>query len=348
MTQSLLAPLAVIITCFNKREFLADAVHSSLANNPQQIIVVDDGSLDGSLMEAQRLAALDPRITIISQRNLGAAAARNSGWRAATAPWLVFLDGDDKLQTDFATVTIAAAKHSGSRIVSGYAAMFGTRTDVWRPQKWDPYFIRSDNALPISTLVARDLVQSVAGYNESLPFAEDWDLWIRLGAQCPNVTQLERVVYEYRRIESETLSSFVDDKWELTAPLMMLANQALYNVEDLKFAVTRFLERGHEWSSALNKHSARHPTSPLLALLAGILAEAKGDFSAAINNYAAVLGFTPGDAVALWRIGGVLLRLNQTSEAYALLHQARIVRPDFHFLVTQNLKNLEAQMLSAN
>lgn len=337
-------PVSIIITCYNKRPYLAEAVYSALQNDPLEIIVVDDGSLDGSLMEAEKLQHQDSRIQIIAQANLGAAAARNAGWQRAKAEWIVFLDGDDRLTPSFATKTISAAHATRSLIVSGNAAMFGVRSDVWQPQRWDPYYIRYDNSLPITSLVSLKLVEDVGGFNVSLPFAEDWDFWIRCGATCPAVQQLAEILYEYRRTESDNLSGFVDDKWELTAPLMMLANPAVYNVEDLKYAVTRFMERGHEWGEPISKHTQRHPSSALLKLLQGLMAEGRGDNGSAIQHYAATLGISAGDSLALWRLGKLLTTAGQPSQGYALLHQARILRPDFHFLVGTTLKEIEQKL----
>lgn len=334
-------PLAVVITCFNKQPFLAEAVHSALRNDPSEIVIVDDGSLDGSLMEAHRLAALDARIRVISQRNLGAAAARNAGWRETTSPWLVFLDGDDRLCPHFATSTLCAAQRTGASIVGGHARMFGARSDVWQPQIWDPYYIRYDNSLPISSLVSRELVERVAGFNPSLPFAEDWDLWIRIGAFCPAVVQLQEVLYEYRRVASNTsgssLSGFVDDNWELAAPMMMAANQSLYNVKDISFAVEQLLARGHEWSAPLVRHAERHPNSPLLQTLLGLVAEGRGEIARCAGLYAHAVSSGPANPLALWRLGGIALRTGKPSDAYNLFHQARVERPDFHFLVTADL-----------
>ena len=125
----------------------------------------------------------------------------------------------------------------------------------------------------------------------------------------------------------------------------MLANPALYNVEDLKYAVTRFMERGHEWNAPLAKHAQRHPDSRFLKLLQGLVAEGRADSGAAIQCYAANLGASQAECpIALWRLGKLFSSAGQNAEAYSLLHQARIVRPDFNFLVGTVLSELSAQL----
>jgi glycosyltransferase involved in cell wall biosynthesis len=333
-------PLAVVLTCYNKRAYLAEAVASALANDPLEIVIVDDGSLDGSELEADRLAKLDSRIKVVSQLNLGAAAARTTGMQATTAPWLVFLDGDDRLCADFAAATLRVSQTQGAQIVGGYAGMFGTRCDIWQPKRWDPYYVRYDNPLPITSLASRALLEDVGGFNSALPFAEDWDLWIRCAARRPNVSQLDRVVYEYRRTTDENLSGFVDDRWQLTAALMMFANPSLYNVEDLKFAIERFVEHGDVWSAPISKHAKRHPESNLLKFLQGLIAEGAGDLNRASALYGAVLGLEPSHYLSLLQLGKLVGRCGQKEHSYALMHEARILRPDLHFLIGQQLKTL--------
>jgi glycosyltransferase involved in cell wall biosynthesis len=91
--------ISLIIPVFNNEAFL----HSSLASARAQtgvsleIIVIDDGSTDGSLSFVKAQAAEDPRIIVISQLNQGVSAARNAGLDRATGTWVAFLDGDDWL-----------------------------------------------------------------------------------------------------------------------------------------------------------------------------------------------------------------------------------------------------------
>lgn len=87
--------LSVVIPAYNVAPFLAAAVQSALAQTIKdtEVIVVDDGSTDGTPAVLERLT--DPRVRIIRQANRGLAAARNTGIRAARGPYLGLLDGDD-------------------------------------------------------------------------------------------------------------------------------------------------------------------------------------------------------------------------------------------------------------
>src|SRR5579872_3523283 len=88
------ATVSVIIPAYDSERYVADAVRSVLAQTyrPYEIIVVDDGSTDGT---ARALEAFGGEIRYLHQDNRGEPAARNTGMRAATGEYIAFLDSDD-------------------------------------------------------------------------------------------------------------------------------------------------------------------------------------------------------------------------------------------------------------
>jgi succinoglycan biosynthesis protein ExoU len=87
---------AVLIAAFNAGATLDRAVASALAQpETAELCIVDDGSRDDTLAQAQAWAARDPRVSVLSQANAGPGAARNAAIAATTAPWLAILDADD-------------------------------------------------------------------------------------------------------------------------------------------------------------------------------------------------------------------------------------------------------------
>jgi hypothetical protein len=115
--------LSVVIPCFNYEAFVSEAIESLLAGTrrPDEMIVVDDGSSDGSAAVARRFA----EVTLIEKPNGGMASALNAGFAAATGDVVVLLDADDIaeprrlewIERAFADPTVCMAWHP-LRIVS--------------------------------------------------------------------------------------------------------------------------------------------------------------------------------------------------------------------------------------
>jgi glycosyltransferase involved in cell wall biosynthesis len=87
--------VSVALTTFNRKELLSRALHSVLTQSlpPNEIIVCDDGSTDGT---QQELAPEFPSIVWLKQENKGVASARNLGIRHARGSWIALLDSDDE------------------------------------------------------------------------------------------------------------------------------------------------------------------------------------------------------------------------------------------------------------
>lgn len=89
---------SIIIPVFNRAHCLDRAISSVLeqAKNDTEVIVVDDGSSDRTLIIAQARAEKDSRLKVLTQHNQGVSAARNCGLREASGDWVGFLDSDDE------------------------------------------------------------------------------------------------------------------------------------------------------------------------------------------------------------------------------------------------------------
>jgi glycosyltransferase involved in cell wall biosynthesis len=89
--------VSVVVPAYNAFATIDETLRSIRSQSHEQleIIVVDDGSTDDTVVVAQQHAAQDPRIRIIRQDNAGVAAARNRGWQGARADFIAFVDADD-------------------------------------------------------------------------------------------------------------------------------------------------------------------------------------------------------------------------------------------------------------
>ena len=106
---------------FNNEDDLADCLDSIAAQSfaDLEVIMVDDGSADGSAGIARVKAAADPRFTLIQPGHGGPGGARNRGVERARGEYLAFVDGDDMLPANAYELLLHALEQSGSDFVSG-------------------------------------------------------------------------------------------------------------------------------------------------------------------------------------------------------------------------------------
>ncbi|WP_019632442.1 bifunctional glycosyltransferase/CDP-glycerol:glycerophosphate glycerophosphotransferase [Actinomadura atramentaria] len=117
------AKLSVVVPMNNVEDYLSDCLGSLAAQTLRdlEIILVDDGSLDGTAVIAKRFAERDPRFRVVQQENLGPGAARNHGIQYATGEYLAFADGDDVVPPDAYAVLVGSLERSGSDLACGNA-----------------------------------------------------------------------------------------------------------------------------------------------------------------------------------------------------------------------------------
>lgn len=111
--------ISVIVPIYNVEPYLRACVQSILDQTWREleIILVDDGSTDGSGALCDRFAAGDGRVRVIHQENSGTASgARNAGIEAATGQWFTFVDGDDFLDRDMIEYLYRLCESTGSQI----------------------------------------------------------------------------------------------------------------------------------------------------------------------------------------------------------------------------------------
>ena len=195
--------VSVIIPAFNAESFIVDAVRSVLDQTYRdlEVIVVDDGSTDGTLA---RLAVFGDRIRVHQQSNKGVAAARNAGVAAAQGGWIAFLDADDlwlphKLERQLASASAAmlytdrlniGARGDLPEIQSAITPMHGG--DVFALLLGEGNFITNT-----SVMMRRDLFEQMGGFYTGLNGTEDWDLWIRI-AERHEIGFVDEPLVRYR------------------------------------------------------------------------------------------------------------------------------------------------------
>jgi glycosyltransferase involved in cell wall biosynthesis len=192
-------PISVIIPCHNMGRFLAEAVESVTAQgHPDvQIVVVDDGSSDDV---AAHVRALPRPVDYIRQDNLGPAAARNRGIRAARHDVLAFVDADDVWPADKLRLQLPALLEDPARdLVLGHQRVFTLRAGAADGSRdyelHDPHFI----FLVGCGLYRRRAFDRVGLFDETMRFSEDTDWFFRCREAGLEYRVLPEVTVLYRR-----------------------------------------------------------------------------------------------------------------------------------------------------
>src|ERR1700730_16992783 len=107
--------VSILIPAYNSEQWIGDAIRSALAQSWQckEIIVVDDGSRDGTATVARRFASKE--VAVVSTENQGAAAARNHAMQLSQGDYIQWLDADDLLAPDKIERQLAALREVDDR-----------------------------------------------------------------------------------------------------------------------------------------------------------------------------------------------------------------------------------------
>lgn len=198
---------SVVIPVYNAESTLERCVASVMAQNvSMEVVLVDDGSTDGSPELCRRLAAADPRVRLIRKANGGLSSARNAGIEVASGDYITFVDSDDSLLPGaYAEVSAAMAAldwpdmaEYGMRLFVGapWERELSFGTSLYR----DPfeYWFRSHawaHCYACNKLFRRSLFASER-FPEGRWFEDSWTL-PRLLRQCRSVATLPTVGYVY-------------------------------------------------------------------------------------------------------------------------------------------------------
>lgn len=201
--------VSVIMAAFNAEPFIEAAVRSVLGQTYpiRELIVVNDGSTDGTLERLNAIAATDPRMRIISQLNQGFSAARNAALREARGDWIAVADADDIQFPNRLSLQMAAVDRNPSVTVCGggietwdggagngqFEVLPATNAEIrgrmsFESPLFDPTVIYRASLLP----------ESRGAYDGSFRMAADYDLWSRWASRA-HFMNLPDVLTRYRR-----------------------------------------------------------------------------------------------------------------------------------------------------
>ena len=179
--------ISVVIPSYNRKEFLKRSIDSAInqTKKPFEIIVVDDGSTDGT--ETMIKSDYD-FVKFIKQKNKGVSAARNIGIEVSIGEWICFLDSDDEWKKDKLEKQIIAME-------SNPCYKFFHSNEIWikngirinQKKKHKKYggdifdkCLDMCRISPSSVMIDKTVFDEVGNFNENLVVCEDYELWLRI------------------------------------------------------------------------------------------------------------------------------------------------------------------------
>ncbi len=205
-----MARMGVIMAVRDGAPFAGEAVESVLAQEftDWELVVVDDGSTDGTGEILARYG--DPRIRVIRTPGIGRPGARNLALEVLETPWVAVLDGDDRMRPDRLGKQAAYLEaHPGVSVLATPVTLVdreGREVGRLDPPSTHEEILRRlevENCFPHPSCALKTrALKDLGGYREAFPYAQDYDLWLRMAEEGARFAVLGEPLTFYRVHES--------------------------------------------------------------------------------------------------------------------------------------------------
>jgi len=245
---------SIIVPLFNKEQYVAKALNSVMRQtyDDWELIVVDDGSTDGSFDVASKVIEGNCRCRIINQKNVGVGAARNHGVAESKGDYLCFLDADDWWEPAFL--------EEMDKFVADYpdAGIYATNYIYYKPGKTRiglkhatgymnyPKTYFEAGSMPVTSITAcipRNVFLNAGGFPEGIKLGEDFLLWSRIALEY-KVAFLNKVLAYY--------NNDIPAKLRATRNLHNPKHHMLFNMGWLENKVSTLGDK-EDWTNLLDK-----------------------------------------------------------------------------------------------
>ncbi|HMP84698.1 MAG TPA: glycosyltransferase family 2 protein [Verrucomicrobiota bacterium] len=254
--------VSILIPAYNAEQFIAQTLRSALDQTwpRKEIIVVDDGSKDGTLAVARQFAS--DTVTVVSQPNSGASVARNKAFSVSRGDFIQWLDADDLLAPDKITTQMAAitrdnnARHLHSGAWGSFFYRFDKTefipTPLWEnlsPVEW--LFRKLDQNLFMQTatwLVSRELTEAAGPWDNRISYDDDGEYFARVVRASSGIRFVPDSRVLYRLSGAGTLSYIGRNNKKLESLLLSMQRhiETLRSMEDsprVHAACVKYLQR---------------------------------------------------------------------------------------------------------
>lgn len=206
--------VSIIIPSYNYGQYLPASIDSALAQTYRrtEIIVLDDGSSDGSLEVAR---SYEPAVRALGHPNIGVIGTCNRGVREAAGEYFTFLSADDTFEPTYVEAHLRALAATPEAVFA-YSDMrlCGAESGFRRSRLFSPVtLLNIGNYINGSALTRRSDYLEVGGYSEDFQDLgyEDWEFWVRMIAHRKRGTYVPQALLNWRRHETGSRNPTTED-----------------------------------------------------------------------------------------------------------------------------------------
>ena len=240
---------SVIIPTFNRLTSLKRTLSSVLAQTfiNYEIIIVDDGSTDGTQEYMQPMCTENSRVSYHWQKNSGLpSVARNKGIKIATGDWICFLDSDDYWDSEKLSVVYNKIMKSPDAILVTHRTRIIINGKIDKTSKrfrnnindmFEELLLKGNFVSTSATCVKRDMLTKIKGFNTAENFysVEDYDLWLRLAKLGEFITSNK--ILGYYTLDGQGISTdperHFDNAWNVILYHINFLNKDKYNINKI-------------------------------------------------------------------------------------------------------------------
>lgn len=218
--------ISIVVPVFNPpAKYFLPMIYSVVGQtyDEWELILVNASTKSESRDRTNEAQQIDRRIKIINlSSNKGIAGNTNEGIQHASGEYIGLLDHDDLLAPEaLYEMVLGIQERPKTGLVYSdedkITANGEERFDPHLKPDWSPHLLRELNYLNHFTLIKKDLINAIGGYRRGFDGAQDYDLYLRLADQKPEVVHIPKVLYHWRTAETSTANNFAAKKGVLNA-----------------------------------------------------------------------------------------------------------------------------------
>ena len=241
--------ISVVIPLYNAEKTLEACVNSVLSQSlqPTEILLVDDGSTDGTVEAAERICKEFQRVRLIQQEHAGTSSTRNRGLQEAKSEWVLLLDADDQLVED---ALLALTENLGDTIDACYGRILrgnerkkhSNGSPLWlfdTSELLNKALANPTDMLTVHGWVFRRSVYIERGifFDPGLRMGEDSDWLLRYLAACRGAVLIPAWVYRYSISPDSTINRWKPGQTDAYLDMLAVIGKTQVSQEDRKSVV---------------------------------------------------------------------------------------------------------------